>query len=87
MSNTESLHGLEAAIAAMKEALQADGADLEATALSGDVATVRLVVGPETCMDCIMPKEFIEEILLTEIRSHFPDITTVAVEDPRTTSA
>lgn len=66
----------------LKETLQADGADLELDSVENGVASVRLILGPEACLECIMPKETIEQILLTSLSRSEP-VTSVRLDDPR----
>jgi Fe-S cluster biogenesis protein NfuA len=72
-----------AALSDLRDALQADGADLAVVGVDGPTVRVRLIVGPETCHECIMPKDFLEEVLLMRLREHFPEISCVQLEDPR----
>ena len=74
---------LSAALEGMQESLRADGADLEMLGLEGTTARVRLVVGPETCMECIMPKEYLEELMLATVQETMPQVDRVDLEDPR----
>lgn len=66
----------------LKEALQGDGADLELDSVEDGVASVRLILGPESCLECIMPKETIEQILLVSL-SKTESVTSVRLDDPR----
>ncbi len=67
----------------LRQALQADGADLVLEGAREGVAAIRLVVGPETCLDCIMPKATLEQILLASLQRGDSAITRVELEDPR----
>lgn len=67
----------------LRNALQADGADLALEEMSGGVATVRLVLRPETCLNCIMPKETLEAILLAAFQQAEPAVERVNLIDPR----
>jgi hypothetical protein len=71
------------ALGELQQALQADGADMEIEALDAGVATIRLILGPDACLDCIMPKDVLEKILLASIRKSKPDVTKVDLIDPR----
>lgn len=66
----------------LKEALKGDGADLELDRIEDGVASVRLILGPEACLECIMPKDTIEQILLTSLSKSEP-VTHVRLDDPR----
>lgn len=67
----------------LRGALQADGADLALEEISGGVASVRLVLGPEACLDCIMPKATLEAILLTAFQEAGRAVERVDLIDPR----
>lgn len=74
---------VEAAIAGMRQAIQADGADLVVEGVEGSVARMRLVFGPDVCEECILPNEMLRSMLLTAVRKTVPEITDVSLEDPR----
>lgn len=68
----------------LRSALQADGADLELKGVENGVAGVRLLLGPETCLECIMPKQALEQILLASLRgSGDHQVERVELDDPR----
>ena len=71
------------ALGDLQQALQADGADMAVEEVRDGVATIRLVLGPDACLDCIMPKKTLEQILLTSIRKAEPNVTRVDLIDPR----
>jgi hypothetical protein len=71
----------------IRESLRADGADLELEGVVGGVATVRLVVGPETCLVCIVPKSILESLVLVALKKHDDSIAAVEVIDPRVDEA
>lgn len=74
---------LSAGLQDIRESLQADHADLEVLGLQGTVARVRLLITPETCQECIMPRDFLEDIMLMSIKDTMPQVTKVELEDPR----
>ncbi|HKP17919.1 MAG TPA: hypothetical protein VJT84_05520 [Gaiellaceae bacterium] len=74
---------LAAGLADLRESLQADGADLELEGVEDGVATVRLLVGPETCLECIVPKPILESVVLVALQKHDASIARVDVVDPR----
>lgn len=60
---------VQIALAAIIEALNADGylADVEIT--DGDVA-MRIVAGPDACADCLSPRAILEPMILQQLRSN-----------------
>jgi hypothetical protein len=71
------------ALTSLQEGLRADGADLVLESVRDGVAYARLVVGPETCQECILPKEMLEPVVLAALRKHDPAIASVTLADPR----
>jgi hypothetical protein len=65
------------------DTLRADGADLSLDGVDAGTARVRLLFGPDTCTDCILPREHLEEVLLAVLSKADPTITAVALADPR----
>jgi hypothetical protein len=72
-----------AGLADLRASLQADGADLMLESVDDGVATVRLVVGPETCLECIVPKPVLESVVLVALTKHDDSITSIDLIDPR----
>jgi Fe-S cluster biogenesis protein NfuA len=67
----------------IRESLQADGADLEALDLEDGVAKFRLLVEPETCQECILSKNILEQILIRSLQRTMPQVNSVQLDDPR----
>ncbi|MQB01497.1 MAG: hypothetical protein GEU78_14600 [Actinobacteria bacterium] len=82
-TGTELVGQVEVAMQPLQLSLQADGADLAVAGVDGQTAHVRLILGPETCMECIVPKQVMEGILTTAITKGVPQVTAVELEDPR----
>jgi hypothetical protein len=80
LEHSEQLAG---ALGTVRASLQADGADLEVLGLEGSVCRVRLIMGPETCQECIMPRDFLEQMMLMNVQEALPQVTRVEMEDPR----
>lgn len=63
--------------------VQADGGDIEfVTADEGAVALRLLLEGAE-CRECVMPKQFLEQIALDMMGRKVPAIVSVSIDDPR----
>ncbi|MQA86142.1 MAG: hypothetical protein GEV03_16295 [Streptosporangiales bacterium] len=71
------------AVQGFREALQADHADLEPLGLEQGVARFRLLLGEETCQECILPKDVLEETLVFSLRQTMPEVRGVELDDPR----
>lgn len=74
---------LLAAIEEVKELVQADGGDMVLTSVDGDTANLQLVVENSTCVECIMPREILEQITLDILQRGGAGIQAVAIDDPR----
>jgi hypothetical protein len=69
----------------LQVAIRADGADLVLEGITEGIATVRLVTGPETCLECIMPRETLEMILFASLSQTDGSLQKVQLIDPRET--
>lgn len=67
----------------LRQTLQADGADIEVVGVENSQAVVRLILRPDACLECIVPKGVLERILQTAIQEKAPEIKDVVLEDPR----
>jgi hypothetical protein len=71
-----------AALDGLRQALQADGADLELLDLEGGTLRARLVFGPDCCRECILPPETLKAFMLNELRKATAGIERVELERP-----
>lgn len=71
------------ALTPVRLSLQADHADLELVDLVSEQLQLKLVIGPDTCLDCMMPAAVIEEVILMNLEGFQPAIASVRLEDPR----
>jgi len=67
----------------LAEGFRADGADLAVEEASEEQVTVRLVVSPATCHECIMPAEAITRVLESAVREKFPELERFLFVDSR----
>jgi hypothetical protein len=74
---------LSGGIKDIRESLQADQADLEVLGLEDGIAKFRLLVGPETCLECILSKSILEQILVRSLQRTMPQVNSVQLDDPR----
>lgn len=77
---------LAAIVQPLAESLRADHADLEVIGYESETAHLRLVLTDEACLECIMPKDFLETMLLDVIGTAYPQVHRVALNDPRETA-
>jgi Fe-S cluster biogenesis protein NfuA len=74
---------LAPALDEIRTLVQADGGDMLLTSVVDGTVNLQLVVEGASCVECVMPREFLEQIALDMIRSHTPDVAAVSVDDPR----
>jgi Fe-S cluster biogenesis protein NfuA len=63
--------------------VQADGGDMLLTSVVGDTVNLQLVVEGATCVECVMPREFLEQIALGMLQQRAPAVSAVSIDDPR----
>lgn len=71
------------ALAGLRQGLHADGADLEVSAIENGTLHVRLVLGDETCSDCIVDKPMLEGLIQRAAAACDGPAIIVVLEDPR----
>ncbi|TAM57571.1 hypothetical protein EPN52_13125 [bacterium] len=81
MSDAEA--AITAALSELRSGFNADGADLEVVTAGASSVTVRLIVTPETCLDCIVPKSALQHIVESAVRKAHPTVQSVELIDPR----
>lgn len=68
---------VEGSINKYRPGILAGGADLVVGELLDDAVTVHLVIGPQTCRECLIPDDILQEILTTSIKEDVPDVVRV----------
>lgn len=63
--------------------VQADGGDMELVGIDGSTISLRLVLEGASCAECVMPREFLEQIVLDMVKKAAPAVDTVTIDDPR----
>lgn len=74
---------LEQGLAGLRAGFQADGADLRLVGWKDGVAEVELVLGPEACLECIVPTDLLTAIVERALKDQVPQVQAVIVKDPR----
>jgi hypothetical protein len=69
-----------AALDGLRQALQADGANLELVDLQNGTLRARLLFGPDCCRECILPPETLEAFMLNELRKSTAGVEQVKLE-------
>ena len=69
----------------VRSLVQADGGDMELVSLDGSAGAVslRLVLEGASCEECVMPRDFLEQIALDILRRSTSGVSSVSIDDPR----
>ena len=70
----------------LRELVKADGGDVTLEAFSDNSISLLLVLDGTECRECVMPAEFLSQILLDQGKKIFPALDNVIINDPRTTN-
>ena len=71
------------AVDEVRDLVAADGGGLEVVGLDGKVLTLRLVLEDAHCIECVMPRMFLEQIAVDAMNRHAAPVTAVSIIDPR----
>lgn len=71
---------LNSALAPIREALEADGAQLDVAPVRDGRLPVEVILRPDACGECLLPPEEMQLMILDLVRDADPSIQTVAVE-------
>lgn len=67
----------------VRSLVQADGGDMELVSLDADTVRLRLVLEGASCEECVMPRDFLEQIALDVLKRNVPGVAAVSIDDPR----
>lgn len=73
----------EEVLRTFRPGFQTDGYDIIVTSAEEDKVTLELVLTPEACLDCIMPKDYLENVFSDGIEKKTKKSTKVTLNDPR----
>lgn len=80
----EPAEGIDAAVGYVREMVAADGGDVELIDFDGSTIRLRLVLESVECRECVMPAEFLEQVVLDKLKAALPGLVSVKIDDPRT---
>jgi hypothetical protein len=84
IDETEALRpAVGAAVQELREILRIDGADISLRAVTTSTLEFELELSAVPCLECVMPRDVLEEILLSRLNEVDPNIVSVAIGDPR----
>lgn len=70
-------------VAALREFLQADGADVELAGIEAGTLRFNLLLADARCAECVVPRPMLEAVALQLIGPLVPGLAAVAIHDPR----
>jgi Fe-S cluster biogenesis protein NfuA len=70
-------------LATIREMLQADKSDLELLGIQDGTARFKLLLNDPACADCVMPRSYLEPMILRHLQQTRPDVRQVILDDPR----
>jgi hypothetical protein len=71
---------IDAALADVREALEADGYELSVVAGDGERATIEVKAGPNACAECLIPKDVFEQMVTATLGDDAGALTIVYPE-------
>jgi hypothetical protein len=74
---------IAAVVEDLRPSLQASGADLLFEGYEDGIVHCRLVLTEEACLDCILPKSVLEEVVTQAVREREPGVVGASLADPR----
>jgi Fe-S cluster biogenesis protein NfuA len=66
-----------------RQLVQADGGDMELVSTDDATVSLKLILEGASCVECVMPKEFLEQIVLDMLMRAGHGVSAVAIDDPR----
>lgn len=74
---------LDEAVGELRALVALDGGDVELVSAAEGTIALRLILEGAECRECVMPKEFLEQIALDMVSARLSEVSAVAIEDPR----
>ena len=74
---------LDEAVGELRALVALDGGDVEFVSAIGGTVALRLILEGAECRECVMPKEFLEQIALDMLTTRLNEVSAVTIDDPR----
>lgn len=74
---------LDEAVGELRALVALDGGDVELLSATGSTVALRLILEGAECRECVMPKEFLEQIALDIVTTRLGEVSAVTIDDPR----
>lgn len=72
-----------AALDEVRGLVSPDGGDIELIGIDDATCQLRLVLENSHCVECVMPRTFLEQVALDVFRRNGAGVDAVAIDDPR----
>ena len=74
---------IDEAVGELRALVALDGGDVELVSAVGGTVALRLILDGAECRECVMPKEFLEQIALGMVSTRISQVSAVTIDDPR----
>ena len=74
---------LDEAVGELRAMVALDGGDVELVSAADTTVALRLILEGAECRECVMPKEFLEQIALDLVSTRVAEVSVVTIDDPR----
>lgn len=74
---------LDEAVGELRALVALDGGDVELVSANEGTVALRLILEGAECRECVMPKEFLEQVALDMVTTRLNEVSTVTIDDPR----
>ena len=76
---------LDEAVGELRALVALDGGDVELVSATEGTVALKLILEGAECRECVMPKDFLEQIALDMVTARLAEVSTVSIDDPRET--
>lgn len=76
---------VDTALTPVREILQPDGADVEILGWDREVLALKLRLEGVNCAECVLPRENLQQTMLTLLQPALPTLREIRLTDPRET--
>ena len=63
--------------------VEQDGGSIELVQFTNDSMELNLLLDSAECAECVMPKQFLEEVFLAQAQTIYGNLRSVLINDPR----
>lgn len=74
---------IEPALERARAIIRLDGADFNLLSIDDDTVRLGLRLDGASCAECVLPRAYLESLVLDMMRKESADVTAVVIDDPR----